>query len=153
MCQLGSQADAETTRLQTELTGIGQEIDQALLAINEAGQIEDTIDEIVTDAEAAQQEHQYILGKGGDFAINLKLVTNALPSEAYFTSIETGTAQITVAGEADNSFTVVSYVTALEALGKFSEVRIAWIDEIKGTGDETAEAESTGVSFRIVISM
>ncbi|MBA7616178.1 hypothetical protein ES703_23474 [subsurface metagenome] len=153
MCQLGSQADAETTRLQTELTGIGQEIDQARLAIDEAGQTEDTIDEIVTDAEAAKQEHQYILGKGGDFAINLKLVTNALPSEAYFTSVETGTAQIIVAGEADSPFTVVSYVTALEALGKFSEVRIAWIDESKSTGDETAEAESTGVSFRIVISM
>jgi len=142
-----------STRLQTELTGISQEIDQALLAIDEAGQIEDTIDEIVTDVEAAKQEHQSILGKGGDFASNLKLVTDALSSEAYFTSVEIGTAQIIVIGEADNPFTVVSYVTALEALGEFPEVRIAWIDEIKGTGGETAEAESTGVSFRIVISM
>jgi Tfp pilus assembly PilM family ATPase/Tfp pilus assembly protein PilN len=152
MDQLRSQTDAETARLQTELTGINQELDKVLLSVNEAEQIEDTIDTMLADAETIKQEHQYFLRGGGDFAYNLKLVTNVLPAEAYFTSVETDTDQITVVGEADSPFTVVDYVMALEALGKFSEVRIVWIDESQSTGDDTTGAEGVGVSFKVVIS-
>jgi Tfp pilus assembly PilM family ATPase/Tfp pilus assembly protein PilN len=152
MYQLKSQADAETMRLQTELSRVGQELRHARLASDEAKQIEDTINEIVADAETLIQEHRDILAKGGDFANNLELVTDALPSDAYFTSIEIDTEQITVEGEADSSFTVVSYAMALEAQGRLSEVRIGEIDESKSTEGETTEAGSNGVSFTIVIS-
>jgi hypothetical protein len=152
MDNLRSQADVETARLQTELSGVSQELDQALLLVNEAEQIEDAIDKIVAEAATVKQGHQYILSRGGNFAHNLKLVTSAFPAEAYFTSVETGTNQITVVGEANNAFTVVDYVVALEALGKFSEVRIVWIDKSKSTGDGTTEAGRTGVSFKVVIS-
>lgn len=104
------------------------------LTLNEAKQIKDTIDEIAAAADTLKQEHQYILSKGSDFANNLKLVTNALPSEAYFTSIEIGTDQFTVEGEADSSFVVISYAMALEAQGGLSEVRIVEINESKSTG-------------------
>ena len=87
-------------------------------------------------------EHQYLLSRGRDFASNLKLVTNALPPGAHFTHIEIGTRRITVEGEADSAFTVISYVMALEAVGEFSEIRIA----------EIAANESAGVSFSIVIT-
>ena len=143
--QVKSQATAETMRLQTELSRVSQELHQVRLALNEAKQIEDTINEISTAADTLKQVHQDILSKGGDSANNLKLVTNALPSEAYFTSMEIGTDQITVKGEADSSFTVISYAMALEAQGRLSEVRIAEIDE-------STEAETTGVSFTIIIS-
>lgn len=152
MDQLRSQAEAETARLQTELTGVSQELDQALLSVDEAEQIEDTIDKIVAEAATVKRGHQYILSRGGSVAHNLKLVTNALPAEAYFTSVETGTDQITVVGEANNAFTVVDYVMALEALERFSEVRIVWIDKSKNTGGGTTEAGSTGVSFKVVIN-
>ena len=141
--QVKSQADAETLRLQTELSEVGQELRQANLALSEAKQIEDTINRTVADKETLEWEHQHILSKRDDFAHNLELVNHALPSEAYFTSIEVGTGQITVEGEADNPFTVLIYTTALEGQGSFSEVRIAGIDNSE---------ESTGVSFSIVIS-
>jgi Tfp pilus assembly protein PilN len=152
MSQLRSQAGAETVRLQTELTGVNQELNQAQQSANEAKQFEDTIGKITADAERIRQGYQYILDKSGDFAPNLTLVTNALPAEASFTSVKIGQNQITVGGEADNSFSVVSYVTALEALGKFSEVRIVSINENKSTGDSKKETNSTGVTFSIAIS-
>ena len=157
MYRLKSEADVETMRLQTELSWVSQELHQVRLAFNEAKQIEDTIDKIVGDVGTLKQEHQYILSKGGDFANNLDLVTNAIPPEVYFTVIEMGTDQITIEGEADNAFTVINYVMALEALGRLSEVRIAEIDEveiteIEITETETIETEITVISFIIVIS-
>jgi Tfp pilus assembly protein PilN len=142
MNQLRSQTDAETTRLQTELTGLNQELNQATLLTDKAKQITDTTNKVIADTETARQEYQYFLSAGGDFAYNLKLVTDALPSGAYFTSVEVGKNQITMTGEADNAFTVVGYVTALEALGKFSDVRITSIND----------SASAGVSFNIIIS-
>lgn len=155
--QVKSRADAETMRLQTELSRVSQELHQARLASDEAKQIEDTINEIATDVETLKQEHRDILSDKGYFINTLSLVADALPSEAYFTSIEIGTDEITVVGEADNSFTVISYAVALEAQGRFSEVRIAGINESKSTEAETpetgsTEAEGSGVSFRIVIT-
>lgn len=142
MNQLRSQTDAETTRLQTELAGLNQELNQATLLADKAKQITDTTNKVIADTETSRQEYQYILSAGGDFAYNLKLVTDALPSGAYFTSVEVGKNQITMTGGADNAFKVVGYVNALEALGKFSDVRITSIND----------GASAGVSFNIIIS-
>jgi len=147
-----SQADAETVRLQAELSGVSQELRQARLAIDEAKQIEDTINEIAADVETLKQEHQGILSKEDNFASKLTLVTDALPSGAHFTYIEVGTGQLTVKGEADSSFTVISYAMALESQGVFPEVRVAEIGENRSTEDETTEVESSGVFFTIIIS-
>ena len=148
--QVKSQADAETMHLQTELATLSQELHQARLAFNQAEQDEDTINKLAADVETIRQEHQYIMSQRGDFASNLELVTNALPSEANFTYLEIGTDQLVVVGEAASSFTVISYAKALEAQGGLSEVRIAEIDEPENT--ESAEAESPGVSFKIIIT-
>ena len=140
--QVKSQADARTMHLQTRLGTVSHQLQEIRLAIDKAKQIEATIGEIVANADTIQEEHQYILSKRGDFTSNLNSVANALPPGAHFTHIETATRQITVGGEADNAFTVISYVMALEAVGEFSEVRIA----------EIAGNKSTGVSFSIVIT-
>ena len=150
--QLRSHAAAGTIHLQTELTRIQQELDKQLLATEKAKQLENNIDKIAARAERMEEEHQNILNKGREFADILQLATNALPDEAYFTSVKIGSDQITVGGEADNAFTVVSYVIALEELEKFSDVRIAWINESKSTGDGTTEIEILRVSFNIIIS-
>ena len=147
-----SEADAETVRLQAALSSVSQELRQARLTIDEAKQTEDSINEVAASVETMKQEHQAILSKGGNFAGTLTLVTDALPSGAYFTSIELGTNQITVKGEADSSFTVVSYATALEAQGGFSEVRISEIGESRSIEAETTEVKSSEVSFTIVIN-
>jgi len=147
-----SQADAETVRLQAALSSVSQELRQARLTIDEAKQIEDTINEVAASVESLKQEHQAILSKGGNFASTLTLVTDALPSGAYFTSIELGTNQITVKGEANSSFTVVSCATALEAQGGFSEVRISEIGKSRSIEAETTEVKNSEVSFTIVIN-
>ncbi len=104
--------------------------------------MEATIGEIVANADTIQAAHQYILSKRGDFTSNLKSVANALPPGARSTHIEIATRQITVEGESDSASTVISYVTALEAVREFSEVRIA----------EIVENERVGASFSIVIT-
>ena len=121
------------------------------LAVDEATKIEDAIREAVAGADTLEQEHQNILGGGGDFASNLRVVTGVLPSGVDFTSMEIDTGQIMVGGKADNAFTVIRYVMALEAQERLPEVRIVEIAEsnpeakINGAG-------STGVAFTIVIN-
>jgi type IV pilus assembly protein PilM len=136
--QLKSQADVETMRRQAELSMVSRELHQARLAINEAKQIEDTINQIAADVETLKHEHAYILSKGGSFTTTLKLVTNALPPEAYFTSVNIDTDQITVEGEVDSPFTAINYAEKVQKI--FPEARIAEIDE------------GTGVSFIIAIT-
>jgi len=143
--QLKSQAGAETVRLQTELSTLSQELHETRLALNEANQTTDTINEILADTEALKQEHEYILGKRGELAGNLTLVSGALPSSTYFTSIQIGAGQITVEGETDSSSKVISYAETLEEQLGFSEVRIANISEIETSG-------VSKISFAIVIS-
>ena len=138
--QVKSQADAEIMHLQTELSVANQELRQARLVSSEAKQIEDNIAGIAADAQALEQEHQYMLTGGGDFANTLILVTNALPPQAYFTSMKIGNDEINLEGEADNPFRVIAYAMALEAQERFSEVRIVRIGE-----------SGAGVSFTIIV--
>lgn len=147
-----NQADVETIRLQAELSGVSQKLREARLAIDEAEQTEDTISGIIASVETLRQEHQDILSEMGDFADRLTSVTSAIPSGVHFTSIELGSDQITIKGEADSPFTIVSYARALEAQGKFSEVRIAEIGRSGSTEAETEGAESSGAPFIIVLN-
>ncbi|MCK5434662.1 MAG: hypothetical protein KAI42_05225, partial [Dehalococcoidales bacterium] len=139
-----SQVAAENTLLQTELDGVSQELTQARLILSETQQIEDTINEIEAAADALQQVYKDILNRGDDFTNYLRVVTNVLPSNVDFTSILIGTNQILVEGEADRSFTIITYAMALEARPELSEVRIAEIGESGDSG-------STGLSFTIII--
>jgi Tfp pilus assembly protein PilN len=130
------------------LSTLSQELHETRLALNEANQTTDTINEILADTEALKQEHEYILGKRGELAGNLTLVSGALPPSTYFTSIQIGAGQITVEGETDSSSKVISYAEALEEQLGFSEVRIANISEM-----ETGEfSKLSKISFAIVIS-
>ena len=148
--QANSRATAENVHLQTELSTATQELHLSNLALskatNEARQTENMINEIVADAEGLRQEHQALLAAGGDFASNLDLVNEALPSLAKLTSIKINTDSITVEGIVDSPFTVLNYVTALEAEG-FSRIRIAEIREIVGEEDET-----TKVHFKVDVT-
>jgi len=148
--QVRGQAIAETMRLQNGLSEVSQELRQVRLALNQVKQMEEAINKVEASLKMLKEEHRYILNKGGGFANYLELVTNVIPSEAHFTSIEIGAGQITVEGRADDAFTVVNYAMALAAQGAFSEIRIVEIDEVN-----TAEIEATEtavISFTIVIT-
>ena len=129
MYHIKGQVDAETTLLQAELSRMDQELAQAHHASNEIKRIQNTIDIITTDTKTLVQEHQSILNKGDYFVDYLRLVTDILPPQVYITFIEIDADQIIIEGESDSSFTVISYATALESLDRFSEVRIAEVDE------------------------
>jgi hypothetical protein len=145
--QFHSQSRAETSQLRTDLAGISQELNQAQSLISRARQIEDTINKLEAETETARQNGLYISAKGGDYADNLKLVTGALPVKASFTTVDIGSDLITLKGEADNAFTVVDYVVALEAMKKYSEVRIVFIGE-----SSTPAVGASDVTFNIVIT-
>jgi len=148
--QVKSRAEAETIGLQTELRRVNLELNQARLASDEAKQVEDTINEITDDVGTLKQEHRNILAKKGDFANTLKLVTAILPPEAYFTYISMDAGRITMKGETESLFTVISYATALETQGRFSEVRITEIDEALAVEAEVTEAEAAKVDINVI---
>jgi len=145
--QTNSSASAESLPLITQLNRVTEELHQARIAGDEARQAEDTISEIVTEADILEQEHQQILSKGKGFANYLRLVTDALPPEAYFTSIKMGANQFIMEGEARRPSVVVRYSTTLEQLQTIPEVRIAEIVK-----SDAAEAGDTDVSFAVVIT-
>jgi len=145
--QTNSRASAESLPLITQLNRVTEELHQARLAGDEARQTEDTISEIAAEADSLEQEHQQILGDGKGFANYLRLVTDALPPEAYFTSIKMDADQFTVEGEARRTSVVVRYSTALERLQTIPEVRIAEVDR-----SSLAGAEDTDVAFTVIAS-
>ena len=149
--QMRKGAVAETTALRAELTGISQELRLAREAADKARQEEEeikaAIEEVTAEIAALEEERLDILGDVGDFTVNLEVVSQAsssVPSWLAVTSIGIGEGQIIVEGEAEDPFSVVGYVTSLEAQGDFSEVRIAEIGEGDG---------SSGVSFRLFITL
>ena len=155
--QLLGQAKVETMRLQTELSQVDQEIYQAELAMEKGEQVETTIRDIREDTKTLEQEHRAILAHQGDFTSDLRLVTEALPPQTYFTSIEMEKEQLNVQGETDSPFSVISYALALEAQARFSEVQITGIDETLAMAAEetemaTPEEESYVITFTIAMS-
>ncbi|OGO42983.1 MAG: hypothetical protein A2137_03245 [Chloroflexi bacterium RBG_16_58_8] len=131
------------------MTAANQQLRQAQQATDAAGQTETAIKKMLTDTASARQEFRHISGGQNDFAANLKLVTDALPAQARFTSVDVADRQITVKGTAASVFNVVDYVAALEALHKYAEVRIVSMDDNKGNAVVTPGTE---VIFTVAIS-
>ncbi|MCK4274088.1 MAG: PilN domain-containing protein, partial [Dehalococcoidales bacterium] len=113
--------------------------------------------EIIASTETLKAANQSILGNRGDYTSNLQLVTEVLPPQTYFTSIEIDNNRIIVRGETDSVFTVIDYATALEAINTFSEVRITELDEASPTTSEAEETETTPgggnvITFEIIVN-
>jgi Tfp pilus assembly PilM family ATPase len=134
--QFKNDAVAETARLESELNTATHQLNLAELAYHRAvageAEAEAAISEVDVVLQALRQEHLAILAGAGDFAGNLKLVTDVLPHLASFTSLEMDKDRIIVEGLVDNPFTVLRYARALEAEA-FTETRIAEIDEVFDT--------------------
>lgn len=151
------QADTAATLLLTEFARIDQDTYEAQQALKKSEQTESTISSILEETGALEQEHAAILAHRGDFPADLQRVTAALPPQAYFTSIDIAPERLTVQGETDSPFQVVSYALALEALKRYAEVRIIKIDETSlspsGENGETAAEETKNViTFVIAVS-
>jgi type IV pilus assembly protein PilM len=151
--QAKSQLNTELTQLQDELNRVSRELNLAILAAEEDSSTEATIQATAAKAEAIGQGLKGLLGARGSFAGNLVSVTGAMPPQAHFTSIAMEGRQITIQGETDSPFTVVSYAEALEAIEGFAKVRIKDIDEASHPveGTETPPAAEQVIAFDIVM--
>lgn len=151
MYQQYRQAGALVLRLQAELVRIEQENYQAELALKKAEPVEAAIRNLSESAKTLRQGDGAILAHRGEFTSDLSLVTGALPPQAYFTSIEMEKTQLTVQVKADSPFDAVTYALALEAPGRFSEVRIINIGEAPVTAGETGE-DNAGITFSVSLN-
>ncbi|MCD6359173.1 MAG: hypothetical protein J7L90_04395, partial [Dehalococcoidia bacterium] len=149
--QKNSDAFVEVVRLQTEFGAAARNLRQARSAVAEAEQVENTIEEILSDVEMIEIEHQDILGGGKDFSSNLQLVSDILTPGAQLVSMEMDTEQIVVEGETDSPVSVVNYAAALGAREEFSEVRIDTMEFSQSDEDEGAELADKRISFKIII--
>jgi Tfp pilus assembly PilM family ATPase len=151
-----SRLDAENMELESRLHETTRELNLATLIAEEVITTEATIQEITANTENMTEIQQGILGTRGDFTNNLQVTKDALPIQLYLKSLEIDKELITVQGETDSLFTVVSYATALEAQEMFSEVRITKLGEdiITSVTDEgeVIETENTVITFEILIS-
>ncbi len=131
--QFKNDAVAETASLQSELSMAEQDLHLAKLALTNAdtgtAEAEAAIAEVSAVLANLRQEHMMMLTGAGDFAGNLKLVTEIMPPLTSFTAVEIYGENIFVEGVADNPFTVLNYARALGAEA-FEGVRIVEIDEL-----------------------
>jgi len=146
----------DNAELETNLNNVQQELNVANLVNGEAVTTMDSIKAITAAADAIKAAASSILGTRGDYGSGLQLVTGVLPPNTSFTSMEIRRQDITIQGEADSVFTVVSYATALENENRFSEVRITSLDEITrevpGAGPTDMPSQVSVISFGILIT-
>jgi Tfp pilus assembly protein PilN len=144
--------EAEITHLQTEKQKVNHHLEQRLQLLGEVKQMENTADELTFEVAEIKNEYQKVLNRDSGFVSDLKILTEAIPDDSYFTTINIGAKQITMEGIADNPFAVVSYVTNLETSDNYSEVGITWIGADDINEDNTIEAETRNIPFRIIIN-
>jgi hypothetical protein len=144
MNQLISRTDAEGVRLQSGLTAVNQELGKAESIAEQAMLIEAKINKLTADTETIISNYKNITKLGGNYAYYLKLVNDALPAGAEFSSINIGKTDIMVSGSVNNVFIIIDYALALETLGTFKDVRILTIDNSNESANQ--------VSFRISIT-
>ena len=115
--QMKTDTEAEIADIQAELGSVNQQLDQRVQAATR-------VDDTEADANSLKEQRQSILGTGS-FADSLQLVLGALPSGVQLMSINQRENQTSLAGEADDMFSVIDYVAAMEQTGGFSTVDIA----------------------------
>ena len=151
--QARSQFAAENAQRQTELQSIEHDLNLARLAGEESIKNEETVREITAAAENQKETLQVLLRARGTFASSIMHVTGSLPPQTGLASIDIDNTGITLRGETDNPFTVVSYATSLEKIEAFSEIRIKTIDEARIViNTENGQIEKNAITFDIMIN-
>jgi Tfp pilus assembly PilM family ATPase/Tfp pilus assembly protein PilN len=156
--QSWNQKKAENAGLEDELNAVSRKVNLAGLVAEETTGKEEAIREILADTEALESAVQSILGNRGVYSLNLQRITEKLPPQTHFTSIEIGDNAITARGETDSVFSVIEYAIALEGQKEFSEVRITRLDEEISIASEVEETETAPeqisvITFEILINL
>ena len=141
----------ESFRLQSELTVIDQQLQQARLTEEKAKEIEIKTNELYIQVENLKKGYQELFGNQGEFALNLRNIINALPPQSYFTRVDHSPQQITVTGYADNAFQALDYTKILEQEGLFPDTRIQQIEYASGD-NVTDNITDNAVTFEVIIA-
>jgi Tfp pilus assembly protein PilN len=145
--QAGARLAAGNALRQNELTETNRELNLAILAAEETARTEAIIDGITANTSAQRAANLDLLSARGDFSNLLDAVTRALPPDAAFTSVECDDSRVTVTGRTSSVFTAVAYAGALEATGRFSDVRITRL----GEGDPVPAGDNISTPLRPIV--
>ena len=142
-------ARAETVRLDAQTIIVSDELYRVRVGVDEATAIEEVITQLSADLEVLQQQHQ-LLAHTGDAADNLEMVTEAIVRIGHLTSIDIKDNEVIARGQANSITAVIAYVTALEQLDYYSEVRISdvYVDDIT----DPLENMGNNVAFTVVMT-
>lgn len=143
----GAQIDAGNADRRNALREADRELALATLAAEETSRTGESILAISANTSTLLAANRNILGARGEFSDVLGVVTRALPPEATFISIERDERHVAIAGQTSSVFSAVAYAIALEATGRFSDVRITRLDE----GRPVTGPSSDNLSARPVI--
>jgi Tfp pilus assembly protein PilN len=144
--QARAHAVATNTGLETELSNITHEKNIATLVNEDNAAQETTILSLKTQTDAINSAHIIALGDRGAYGSDLETVTSLLPAAALYSAVKLTHSQIAISGEADNLFTVTDYAAALDALGKYYEVRINILEE-----GVSAFSAAVVIQFEVII--
>jgi type IV pilus assembly protein PilM len=142
-------AKVETARLDSQATIVNDELYRVRIGADNAAAIEETITQLSANLEVLRQQHQ-LLAHANNTSDNLEMITGAIAERGYLTSIDIEDNHITTCGQTFSIAAVIAYVTALEKLDYYSEVRIADIS-VGDTGDPSENIESN-VAFKVVMT-
>jgi hypothetical protein len=137
--QASSQVAAENSALENELNIVNRELNLATLINEETLITQGIISETQTAADILEAANKGLFSVRGVFNTRLQQVTQDMPLNASFTSVEIQKDVITIRGETTNLFNVIEYATNLEAEGIFKQVRITELDETLITVGDSGE--------------
>jgi hypothetical protein len=140
---------------QEDLREIKREIDLAGVAAAADSKTEAEIRAVTANTTAWLVANREILSTRGAFSDIVSVVTGALPARAVLTSIQCDSRRIAVSGQAPGVFTAVDYAAALEATGRFSDVRITRLDEggaVPAAAENASAAPPGSIIFDVLLA-
>ena len=140
--QAKNQIATENSVLETVLNNIFREVNLAVLINEETIITQGLINETLATIKDLETANKDIFSVRGNYNTRLQQVTQNIPQNTSFTSIEIKKDIIVIKGETDSVFTVIEYAMALEAEGIFTQVRVTELDETLITIPGTEEDES-----------
>ena len=146
---LHNQAAAATSQLQTQLDEANRNLRLNRLILDQAANLEVSIQELTNETAAIEKERQQISGQG-ELSSLLKVVFDSLPSGVNETSLIADSKTLLVEGLAPDRSTIFTYAKTLNTQGVFSDVRIALVEEASPSENLTPAEPS--VQFKIALT-
>jgi hypothetical protein len=138
------------------LREVNRELSLAVLAAEDTARTEEAVLAISANTSGRLAANREILSARGEFSDILGVVTRALPPEAGFISIERDQRRVSIAGQTSTVFSAIAYAVALEATGRFADVRITQLDEgrpVTGPASDNASSPPAGpIIFEVLLS-